>query len=464
MLVGALFVSVLAVAPMPAHAVSPGSGGWYWPVGTENFKGWDGWWAYRPQNPPRWHMAQDMPAPVGHPVYAVGAGTVLEVLESGGDHHYGGVIVVLHRTADGHYFKAVYGHIIPTAAAHKGATVKAGQVVGHVNGCAHVHFGIHPGKAYPPDNNPYRGHTYTSTRTYGWVDPVKHLRANPRVIPYWAPAVPTIAAIDTTGQPSVIGVAAGVVYWSIASTDSTLTYSRSLDGGETVAVADDDAIGALDSTRFPASVGATSFKLGDRLPHMTLTTSTSAPAWKHAVSLSGRLTNALGLPFKGAAIVLESSQDGGGWKTIASAKTGLSGAYSLSWTPITRVCVRARFVAPATYMPVASTATTIAPKPSITPPVVPRTISLGQTFTLRGTLTPRLAAGSRTVTLRMQRLVSGVWTDHSLLTATCRDSATGSAYGRSLRLTAGTWRIRAQMQADAAHAAGSSAWSKFVVR
>jgi len=245
-------VSVLAAAPTPAHAVSPGSGGWYWPVGTENFKGWDGWWEYRPQNPPRWHMAQDMPAPVGHAVYAVGNGTVLE---SGGDHGYGGVIVVLHRTADGHYFKAVYGHIIPAAAAHKGATVKAGQVVGHVNGCAHVHFGIHRGKAYPPDNNPYRGHTYTSKNTYGWVDPVKYLRANPRVIPNSAPAVPTIAVIDTTGHPSVIGVAAGVVYWSIASTDSTLTYSRSLHGRETVAVSDNDALSALDSTRFPASVG-----------------------------------------------------------------------------------------------------------------------------------------------------------------------------------------------------------------
>ena len=210
--------------------------------------------------------------------------------------------------------------------------------------------------------------------------------------------------------------------------------------------------------------GATSFTLGDRLPRMTLDASTSAPAWKRTVSLSGRLTNALGLPFKGATIVLESSQDGDGWKTIASAKTGLSGAYSLNWTPITRVRVRARFVAPATYMPVASTATTIAPKPSITPPVVPRAISHAQTFTVRGTLTPRHAADSGAVTLRVQRLVSGVWTDHSSLTATCRDSATGSAYGRSLRLTAGTWRIRAQMQADAAHAAGSSAWSQFVVR
>ena len=49
MLFGALFVSVLAAAPTPAHAVSPGSGGWYWPVGTENFKGWDGWWECRPQ-------------------------------------------------------------------------------------------------------------------------------------------------------------------------------------------------------------------------------------------------------------------------------------------------------------------------------------------------------------------------------------------------------------------------------
>jgi len=460
-LVGALLLSSLLTAPAVAHAASPGSGGWYWPVGTENFKGWDGWWAYRSQNPPRWHMAQDMPAPVGHAVYAVGDGTVLE---SGGDHHYGGVIVVLHRTADGHYFKAVYGHVIPAASAHKGAKVKAGQVVGHVNGCRHVHFGIHPGKAYPLDNNPYRGHTYTSKNTYGWVDPVKYLRANPRVIPYSAPALPQVTAVETTERPSVIGVAARVVYWTIGTEEARHTFSRSLDGSETVLVAPDEDIPSLDSTRFPAQAEAGSFTLRDRLPVLTLTASTTAPSWKHPVSLSGRLTNASGRPFKGATITLESSRDGAEWRRATTAKTGLAGAYTLTWTPTTRVRLRVRFLAPTLYLPVTSVTTTVAPKPALTAPSVPRTVTHGQKFGVHGTLAPRHAAGPGAVTIRVQRLVAGVWTDDSLLPATCRDSTAGSTYAATLRLPAGSWRMRAQAAADAAHAAGSSSWSLVAAR
>jgi murein DD-endopeptidase MepM/ murein hydrolase activator NlpD len=156
-----------------------GSGGWYWPAGTEDFQGWDGYWNYRPGSHPRWHVAQDMPTSVGHPVYAIGDGVILE---SGDGHGYGGVLVVLHKTDDGQYFKAVYGHIRRSSKTKKGAKVKAGQIIGRVNGAAHVHFGIHPGRAYPPDRNPYRGHTYTSKKTYGWVDPVAFLRENPRVL------------------------------------------------------------------------------------------------------------------------------------------------------------------------------------------------------------------------------------------------------------------------------------------
>jgi hypothetical protein len=460
-LLGALLLTALLSMPAVAHAVTPGSGGWYWPVGTENFRGWDGWWTYRPQHPPRWHMAQDMPAPVGHAVYAVGDGTVLE---SGGDHHYGGVIVVLHKTGDGHYFKAVYGHIIPAASARKGARVKAGQIVGHVNGCAHVHFGIHPGKTYPPDNNPYRGHTYNSKNTYGWVDPVKYLRTNPRVIPYSAPPLPVIATVDTTEAPTVLGVAGGAVYWTIGSRDRLLTFTRALDGNDVVALEAGADLPTMETARFSAQVGTTSFALTDRLPVLALAASTSTPAWKHAVSVSGYLSNAKGAPFKGGTVVLESSADGGDWKTVKSAKTGPEGGYTLSWTPSMRVRIRARFVAPALYAAAASVATTVAPKPSLTAPSVPKTVAHGRSVTVRGTLAPRHHAGSGTVALRVEKLIAGVWTAYSQATATCRDSAAGSAYSGSLRVPAGSWRVRAETPADGQHAAGSSAWSKFAAR
>lgn len=460
-LVGALLASAMVAAPIIARAATPGSGGWYWPVGTEDFRGWDGWWEYRPQNPPRWHMAQDMPATVGHAVYAVGDGTVLE---SGGDHKYGGVIVMLHKTGDGRYFKAVYGHIRPAAGTGKGAKVKAGQIIGHVNGCAHVHFGIHPGIAYPPDGNPYRGHTYTSTNNYGWVDSVKFLRTNPRLLKYSAPGLPIVATVETTVQAEVLGVASGSVYWSVGSQDLRAFFSRTLAGGEALLVENEDDLPALDTVRFSATVGPTSFTLADRLPLLSLVPSTASPSWKRSVTLSGTLANALARPFTGAKIVVETSTDGTNWTRLTTATTGLTGAFALTCVPTRRAGYRARFLATAPYVTATSMVTTVAPKPSVTAPTVPTALYASHAFTVRGTLAPRSAAGIGAVVLRVQRLVSAVWTDHATVAATCRDSSAGSAYAGSLRLPRGSWRVRAQTPNDAGHAAGASSWTSFTVR
>jgi hypothetical protein len=460
-LAGALVVSALLIIPVQARAASTGSGNWYWPVGTEDFQGWDGWWEYRPQSPPRWHMAQDMPVPAGHPVYAIGDGTVLE---SGGDHGYGGVIVVLHKTADGHYFKAVYGHMYPAAGAGKGAHVNAGQVVGRVNGCSHLHFGIHPGVAYPPDRNPYRGHTYTSKNTYGWVDPVKYLRSNPRVLGYSAPGVPTVTTVETTGAATVLGVAEGSVYWSSGSDDLLHVFARLIDGDETLAVPEDSELPTLDTTRYAPSVEATSFSLADRLPLLTLATSNTLPSWKRQVRLSGRLVNALGAPFKGAKVAIESSTDGTSWSRVTVATTGLTGSFSATWAPTRRVQVRARFVAAGPYLTAASQLVSIAPRPSLSTPSAPTRAERNHGFTARGTLVPRHTAGSGAVVLRVQRMLDGVWVDYSTITASCRDSSAGTAYSRPVRLPKGTWRIRAQSPADTAHAVGMSAWATLTVR
>jgi len=50
--------------------------------------------------------------------------------------------------------------------------------LGYINECkpSHLHFGIHPGHDLPA--NPWRGYTYDSGNTYGWVNPVNFLLSN----------------------------------------------------------------------------------------------------------------------------------------------------------------------------------------------------------------------------------------------------------------------------------------------
>jgi hypothetical protein len=404
-------------------------------------------------------MAQDMPAPVGHHVYAVADGTVLE---SEADAHYGGVLVVLHKTADGQYFKAVYGHVKRAPGTAKGARVVAGQVIGHVNSARHVHFGIHPGRAYPPDNNPFRGHTYDSHKTYGWVNPVAFLRANPRVVT--VPAVPVVATVDTTGPPDVIGVAGDCVYWSIEGAGERWVYERAIAGTETVQVADDASLPSLDAARYAVTSGSAAFALSDRLPVLTMTASSISPSWKHSVGLTGVLTNAARLPFVGARIVIESSADGVSWTCLATVLTGPTGRFSVRSTPSRRVGVRARYVAAPAFLSGYSTVTTVAPRVRLTAPAIPSKARHGRSFSVSGTLAPRHATGVGTVVVRVQRRVSGHWVDHTVVPATCRNSSCGSKYSAALKLRAGSWRVRAEAAADGAHAAGASSWSTFRFR
>jgi hypothetical protein len=197
---------------------------------------------------------------------------------------------------------------------------------------------------------------------------------------------------------------------------------------------------------------------------LTLATSSASPSWKHQVTLSGRLLNALGSPFKGAKVAVESSTDGATWVRVTTATTGLSGAFAVTWVPARRVQVRARFVAASSYIAAASAVVTVAPKPSLSKPSAPTVAEHDHGFTARGTLVPRHTAGSAAVVLRIQRLAAGVWTDYSAIPASCRDSSAGTAYSRSVRLPAGSWRIRAESAVDASHAAGASAWATLKVR
>jgi hypothetical protein len=454
----ALAFTILA-RPAVAVAVSPGTGSWYWPTGTEDFRGWDGYWVYRPGNR-SWHMAQDMPAPMGHPVYAIGDGVVLE---SDPEAHYGGVLVVLHKTADGHDFKAVYGHI-RRGNFPKGAKVRAGQVIGTVNSCRHVHFGIHPGRAYPPDKNPLRGHTYVKSNTYGWVDPLRYLRDNPRVLKYAAPALPTVATLDAESTPTVLGTAAGAVYWSVETSAVTVLFSRGIAGGDTEILAEGSELPVLDAQRFATETSGTSFALRDRLPVLTTALTDPTPAWGRATTLSGSLRNSAGSPFVGATVALESSIDSGAWTQVGTALTGTKGAWTLSYRPIRACRLRVRFSARDTYLEATGTEATVTPHAGLGIPCAPSVARSGRVFTIAGSLTPRHASGTRSVVLRFQRSVAGRWIDGSTHLTTNSDSGSASRYRDNVSLPAGKWRVRAEMAADPLHAATSTGWLTIAVR
>jgi len=363
-LVLAFAFAASAVTPAAAH--SPGTGKWYWPVGTERFS-MSGWWDFRGYC---WHMAQDMGVPAGHSVYAIADGEVLEskyVSGYGPGGGQGGAVVILHKTYRGAEFKALYGHVSKLRY-KKGDRVKAGAVIAVINGSHpnHLHFGIHPGRAYPSDNNPFRGHTYTSKRTYGWVDPVKYLRSNYRVDPYVAPPVPIAGSVDTTRAPSWARANGGRLFWSEETAPSeATTWTCALPSGAHRATDTSETVPSHDAKRYVlalAKTGATGITVRDRLPRLTIFSDHAEPEAGHAVVLSGSVRNSAGKPFQHARVNVE-RWNGSTWVRVACAVTSDSGVWSAKYCPPAgRSAVRARFVPPRTYSPAASKSLRITPE------------------------------------------------------------------------------------------------------
>lgn len=465
-LAGLLALSLIAIpAPAPAVASGPGTGGWYWPTGSEAFGSMSGWWDYRGSN---WHLAQDMPASCGKPVYALGAGVVLEskyVARYGPGGSDGGAVVILHKTASGAEFKALYGHL-SNLKFHKGDKVAAGAVIGTVNGSSpnHVHFGIHPGRAYPSDNNPFRGHTYTSRNTYGWVSPVKYLREHPRVIPYVAPALPVLASIATTSAPLVAGASAGSVYWVEDSSGGRMAWRYSI-SAKTLSPVAEDTLPAFDTRRYVvAAASASVLVVRDRLPVVRLATAHATPRRKRPAALVGSVKSAAGGAFQGAPVVLQ-RLSAASWVTVARSYTDRAGVYRFSYVPSTSSRLRVAFTPPATYVSAASPILTVTPHVSFSRPslsvATPRT---GAKVRLTSYLLPRHAATSK-VEFRLQRRVGGEWVEVASKAAALTRAGTRTACAATVKVSGrGSWRVSAHTPSDAKHADTWSGWTAFTVR
>lgn len=453
-------------------APEPGTGLWYWPVGKETFGGYSGWLDSRGSY---YHIAQDMPTSVGHAVYAIGDGVVWKSRGDAGGYgpggSLGGVMIIVHTTATGQRFRSLYGHI--SGLRYKeGQKVAAGALIAKVNGCAHLHFSIHPGTVYR-DGNMYAGHVPKSWSDHGgFVDPVKFLKTHPRLIPYVPPPVPQTTIVTTTA-PLDYGAAAGAAYWTEEGLAGTVTFRFALASRTRRALTADEVVPPFDAARYPVRLLPSpqiGFAVDDRLPVITAAARHETPVWGAAGRLTGVLTNAAGRPLTGGRVRLE-RHGAAGWARVAAAPTTSNGSVTFTYVPPRRTTLRMVFLPPAaqpaprTYLTATSASVSLTPHVRLTTLVVPSVVRRGQTVAVTGQVTPHHAAGSASVSLVLQRLEHGAWTTVSAPAVVCHDDGARSSYRRLVRpVTPGAWRVRAVHAADGAHARTSGRWRDFSVK
>jgi ribosomal protein L27 len=452
----------------------PGSGGWYWPIGTEDFQGWSGWLDKRGSYV---HVAQDMPCAVGHAVYAIADGVVFISRADAGGYGVGGAnggcIIITHVTASGTKFHALYGHV-QGLKVKAGQRVAAGQVIASANGCRHLHFSTHIGFKYR-DGNPYAGHVPASwTDRGGYVDPVKFLKTNPRAASYKPPALPVVE-VTTQAAPLQFGAADGAAYWIEEGGAGSVTWRQDLTSGEREALGAGDPVPAFDAHRYVTALLASpalGFTVGDHLPALTLRAAHATPLWGADAELDALLTNAAGSPIQGGVLKLQ-RLNGDAWQNLRLDVTGADGAAALLHSLAAATTLRVVFAPPDTqpagreYLVARSRAVTVIPHVALTKPKAPPVVDRNALMTVTGMLTPKHPAGEHIVQLMFQRRgAGGEWVAQSTVAAVDRDvkGSSSTRYVGHARLKAGSWRVQAVHPADAEHAETSTAWRSFTVQ
>ena len=454
-------------------APQPGSGGWYWPIGTEDFQGWSGWLEPRGAYV---HVAQDMPCAYGHPVYAIGDGVVFISRADTGGYGVGGApggcIIISHTTAAGTQFHALYGHVY-SLRVKAGERVQAGQVIALVNGCRHLHFSTHPSTKYR-DGNPYAGHVPKSWADHGgYVDPVKFLKTNPRASVYEPPALPRVEI--TTGSPPLqYGAADGAAYWTEEGQAGSVTWRYDLATAEHKVLGPGEVVPSFDTLRYATELlaaPAQGLAVSDHRPVTTLRAKHDTPPWGAEATLTASLTNAAGDLLPGAIVKLQRLSTGR-WMNVALDVTGADGQVDFLYAPPGATSLRVVFIPPAiqpqarTYLVARSRAAIVTPHVALTTPRLPAVVAAADLVTATGKLLPRHPAGGHTVRLVFQRRgAGGDWVTRRTVAAVNRDADGGAAthYAGHARLAVGTWRVRATHPADEAHALSTSSWRSFTV-
>lgn len=182
---GALMMLTIAALPSPAAAQTKLASGFYYPVTAY-------WPVYCSSYLERdaahggcyttgyYHLGTDLVSPLGTPVFALAAGTVVGIQTGWGMGTVGWnnvAVLIRHTLSDGSQFTAVYGHVISSLKV--GDTVLAGAPIATIGALplptmTHVHLGIIPGTTIP---SAYLGNIPNAywPSTNSFTDPIQWL-------------------------------------------------------------------------------------------------------------------------------------------------------------------------------------------------------------------------------------------------------------------------------------------------
>lgn len=194
-----------------------------------------------------------------------------------------------------------------------------------------------------------------------------------------------------------------------------------------------------------------------------VTTRTYSPVYGSTVTLFGTLKDADG---KGVASkkVMVQRYTNGVWANVAQASSTTKGVYTFKTTAGSKTLYRFMVTGDAFTSAVYGSSYTLYPKVKVSVTAAPKKISRNKSFTIKGKLTPKHAAGTK-VTLKFYKLSKGKYRYQYSTTVKVKSSGSSSVFSKKLRIKkAGTWRVRIYSKADTAHAATYSAYSKIKVR
>ncbi|MFA5843269.1 MAG: NHL repeat-containing protein [Coriobacteriia bacterium] len=192
----------------------------------------------------------------------------------------------------------------------------------------------------------------------------------------------------------------------------------------------------------------------------------SLPYAGGTATLSGRLRTTSGTAIAGRSVAVQTSTDRSDWGLLGVYTTDASGAFRASLQVTSGSYVRAFFAGEGLALRAsASTPLLVRPRAALGAPVVPSSTGVRRAFTAYGTIRPHQTAGSRNVTLRLQRLVSGRWVAAGTATAVNSDSGGATRYtGRFTPAYRGTHRVVASYAGSVAYGPASATSRTFLVR
>jgi peptidoglycan-N-acetylglucosamine deacetylase len=189
---------------------------------------------------------------------------------------------------------------------------------------------------------------------------------------------------------------------------------------------------------------------------LSVRASAAEPAYRSRTGITGILN---GSPASGSTIqgqrVLLQTRTSDGWLDSGAATTTASGAVAFSVRPTAKSAYRLSYAGlPGVYLPIASSAVTVTPKPSLSAPAAPRRMRTTTPVRVYGALKPRHSAGSKPVRIYLYRKTGHGWRRSGApVSARVSDFGTYSHYAARIRLAKkGSWRLRAWAPADSGHA------------